>query len=132
MTQPELFAPLDFADLVAPRQMWGKPLFEHLASRFDYILQLGESSGGMWSVWIWYAETKTHPGELGIRGELGSLGWTHEPVTFGAAVGMADDAAKILKKRGLRHVAVFSPGEGWRARVRALRASAALLSGGAA
>ena len=132
MNQPDLFAPLDFADLIAPRSIWDRTLFDHLASRFDYILQITEDAAGLWSVSIWRAVGKPHPGDLGIQGELGTLGWTHESVPFGAAVLMARDAVAILKQRDVKHVAIFGPGAGWLARVRAIRASAALLSGGAA
>lgn len=132
MNQPDLFSPLEFADLIAPQSIWDRTLFDHLASRFDYVLQLTEATAGMWSVSIWHGVDKKPPGKLGIQGQLGSLGWTHEPVPFGAAVLMAEEAAATLKQRGVKHVAVFQPGAGWLARVRAVRASTALLSGGAA
>lgn len=132
MSQAEILAPLDFAQLIAPRSIWDRTLFDHLASRFDYILQITEAPASMWTVLIYYAPGKHQPSELGVRGELGFPGWTHEPVPLAEAVHMATNAAAILAQRGVRHVAVFSPGAGWLARVRALRSSAALLSGGVA
>lgn len=132
MKQADLFSPFDFAHLIAPQSIWDGTLFDHLASRFDYVLQLTEAAAGMWSVSIWYAPGKNPPAKLGIQGQLGAPGWTHEPVPFGAAVLMAEEAAATLKQRGVKHVAVFQPGAGWLARVRAVRASTALLSGGAA
>jgi len=132
MSQAEIFAPLEFAHLIAPKSIWDRTLFDHLAARFDYVLQLTEAAAGLWSVSIWHAADKKPPHQLGVQGQLGAPGWTHEPVTFGAAVVMAEEAAAILQQRGVTHVAVFEPGAGWLARVRAFRTSAALFSGGVA
>lgn len=129
MRQADIFAPLDFAHLIAPQSIWDRTLFEHLMSRFDFILQLTEDVAGTWTVWIWHTPGSHLPGELGIQGQPGRLGWIHDPVGFSDAVDMTANAAAILKQRDVRHVVVFSPGADWLVRVRSRLASTAFLFG---
>jgi len=124
MRQTDLFAPLDFADLIAPQSIWDRKLFEHLMSRFDYIVQITEHDAWTWTVWIWHAPGRRLPDELGIHGQQGRLGRIHDPVWFSDAVDMASNAAAILKRHSDRCVVVFSPDMHWLARARSSRISA--------
>ncbi|MEQ1610492.1 MAG: hypothetical protein ABL956_16220 [Hyphomonadaceae bacterium] len=111
---------LAMADLVAPQHWNYRPLFEHLAKHFDYILRIAENADQSWGVDVWNAPNVASVQQVGRTRDLGhlrDLSWTTTPLTLEEVTDTALKVSDALRCSGARFVFVFHPGKGWQSRL---------------